>query len=100
MMSTCSLTRRFLFHYANEHLDFRLPELKSVVELLGTKINIKNETNEPKNPFLVVELPSEETAKQILNRTMLIRSAYELWAESTTFDELHKNLANLPKKTH
>ncbi|XP_064651860.1 tRNA (guanine(10)-N2)-methyltransferase homolog isoform X2 [Lineus longissimus] len=72
MARTC---RKYLFHFVNEHVEFRLP-----------------------NPFLVVEIPSEESAKKVASRAVLVRSFYEVWATGKTFDGLIENLRLLPSE--
>ncbi|XP_014781948.1 tRNA (guanine(10)-N2)-methyltransferase homolog [Octopus bimaculoides] len=95
-MNSASVSRcRFLLHFANEHLDFRLPELHSVAEILGIPLKIKEYERQTKSPFLIVEVPSEDNVKQLLKRTILVRSAYELWAEGKTLESLNERLAKL-----
>ena len=43
-------------------------------------------------PFLIAELPSEEVAIQIANRSVTLKHITELWAVSTNADELHNSL--------
>ncbi|GAB1609945.1 tRNA (guanine(10)-N2)-methyltransferase homolog [Argonauta hians] len=97
-MSVC----RYLLHYANEHLHFRLAELASISELLGLQINVNSNDSHSESPYVVVELPCEvgrETCelnvKRLLKRTMMVRSAYELWAEGNCMESLTKRLASL-----
>ncbi|XP_046547438.1 tRNA (guanine(10)-N2)-methyltransferase homolog isoform X2 [Haliotis rubra] len=87
---------QFLFHFASEHIEFKIPELKSIVSLLGFDITINEEKLEKKNPFLVVELPSLEHAKRIMNRTVLVKSLYELWGQGSNKQELYSNLRKYP----
>ncbi|XP_029650326.1 tRNA (guanine(10)-N2)-methyltransferase homolog [Octopus sinensis] len=95
-MTSVTVSRsRFLLHFAHEHLDFRLPELHSVAEILGIPLKIKEYERQTKSPFLIVEVPSEDNVKQLLKRTMLVRSAYELWAEGKTLESLNERLAKL-----
>ncbi|CAH1774475.1 unnamed protein product [Owenia fusiformis] len=92
-MSTC---RKYLLHFVNEHIDFRLAELKSIVKLCGTELKYDEQSYDKKNPFLIVGLPSESCAKKIMKRAILIRSMYELWAEGNNRDQLCTNIKNIP----
>lgn len=50
-------------------------------------------------PYWVVELPSEECAKQIASRSISLRNCIELWARAKTETQLHKNLVDAMKNT-
>lgn len=96
-MSTSSdqKLRKFLLHFANDHLDFRIAELKSILNVLNLKIEIPK--HDVENPFMILHLPSVESVMNITSRAILIRSVYELWAHGTTYSELNSELRQLPK---
>lgn len=48
-------------------------------------------------PFLIAELPSEEIAVQIANRSVTLKHVTELWVSSTELDELHNALKQYSK---
>lgn len=50
------------------------------------------------NPFLKVELTSEEDAKRLVKRAILIKNIYELWGEGKQYDEVHKQVKNLQER--
>lgn len=45
-------------------------------------------------PYWIVELPSEEWAKKIASRSLLLKNCIELWARAKTESQLHMNLKN------
>jgi tRNA (guanine10-N2)-methyltransferase len=91
---------RYLCYYAHDHLDFRLPELDSVASVLGIdNLTVANEYDHPEcklNPFISVDLPSEQCAVSIASRSILMRAVYELWGYGSTFDALVSSLKQLP----
>ncbi|KAJ9585075.1 hypothetical protein L9F63_020583 [Diploptera punctata] len=82
--------RRYLFCFANEHLEFRLPEIESIASVF--KINIKWLEKPSDHPYWLVELPSEKAAHQIASRAVGLRCCMELWAQAKTEQQLHRNL--------
>lgn len=66
---------RYLFHFAQVHNDFRLPELASVSELLGIsyKLSENDEDADPSRPYMVLELESEEHVRMLAKRCILIK---------------------------
>ncbi|BFZ11293.1 hypothetical protein BsWGS_14331 [Bradybaena similaris] len=90
----CCSPKRYLLQFAHEHLDFRLQEVKSVISLLGCGASLKQ--MDTGSPFLEIELPGEKEAKAIMQRTVLSKRLYELWAEGTTVSEVVSKLQHLP----
>ncbi|KAL4222875.1 tRNA methyltransferase 11 [Mactra antiquata] len=90
-----AIPRKYLIHFANEHLDFRIAELKSIFKTFNYEINIPDK--DVRDPFMILELPSLDCVKSVASRAILIRSVYELWAHGTTFEDLNNALRQLPK---
>ncbi|XP_074656260.1 tRNA (guanine(10)-N(2))-methyltransferase TRMT11-like isoform X2 [Tubulanus polymorphus] len=88
--------RRYLIQFANEHVDFRVAEIKSIATLINTKLKIVTERPQNDNPFVVVTLPSEECARKLAGRAVLVRSIYELWSSGNTHSDVFKQLKSLP----
>jgi tRNA (guanine10-N2)-methyltransferase len=63
----------------NESLQWRLPE------------NHHNDT-----PFHFVQLSSEEIARNIAKRSILVKGMYELWGEGTCYEELKDSIQSYP----
>ncbi|XP_054268125.1 tRNA (guanine(10)-N2)-methyltransferase homolog isoform X2 [Macrosteles quadrilineatus] len=86
----CLGLKRYLLYFANEHNSFRLPEITAIAKLF--KIPLKW-IEEPSNePFWLVELPSEDSARLIASRSVCIRRIVHLWASATNTADLHSQL--------
>eukprot|EP00771_Trimastix_marina_P000829 gnl/Trimastix_PCT/1862.p1 GENE.gnl/Trimastix_PCT/1862~~gnl/Trimastix_PCT/1862.p1 ORF type:complete len:476 (-),score=111.79 gnl/Trimastix_PCT/1862:2-1429(-) len=84
---------RFLAYFAQDLLEFRMPEINSLCEMFGFKLQHGDLPN-PLDPFLEIELPSEEIAVQLAKRCMLIKSIVDVWAEASNYEELFAKLRN------
>ena len=108
----------YLFHFADAHNAFRLPELKSIAELYGFSIGLPQnpDDHDPKRPYMVIELEEEEHAQILANRCILIkhvllpsstrswsnvlhyfRSVFEFYGQGDSYEALHT--ANLQNET-
>ena len=66
---------QYLFVFAQVHEDFRIPELLSIAELHGFEINFpqRPEDRDTSRPFMILELESEEHARFLAKRCILVR---------------------------
>jgi tRNA (guanine10-N2)-methyltransferase len=66
----------YLFHFAQIHAEFRLPELASVAELHGIPYTLPEaeESRDPRRPFIIIQLEKEEHARTLARRCILIKS--------------------------
>lgn len=55
-------------------------------------LRIEFDQYNPESPFLVLELASEEDAKRLVARALLVRAVYELWGTGADLDSLHRNV--------
>ena len=60
--------KTFLFWFANEHLNFRIPELEALTELF--KIPAQWVERNAEKPWIILNLGSEDDAKKILSRCL------------------------------
>ncbi|XP_038655687.1 tRNA (guanine(10)-N2)-methyltransferase homolog isoform X2 [Scyliorhinus canicula] len=90
-----NVCRKFLLLLAQENLEFRLPELKSLLSLCGGQLRCEENFDE-KSPFWILHIPSEEIAKGIMKRTVCAKSIFELWGQGGTHEELYNSLKNYP----
>jgi len=98
-MTEVPAIRQYLFWCANEHIDFRVPEFKSVASLLNISLKWLEEPME--EPYLLLELGSEKEARAIAERCMLVKACYELWGTGRSTAQLHASLlANHPAFAH
>lgn len=96
----------FLCMFYHRLLDYRKPEVESLAELFGA-FDLRDdkgrslewrlpENHHPDSPFHFVDLPSEEVARDIANRSILVKGIYELWGEGATFEELKESISGYP----
>ncbi|KAG7626655.1 putative tRNA (guanine(10)-N(2))-methyltransferase [Arabidopsis thaliana] len=93
----------FLCVFYHRLLDFRKPEVEALAELFGEEI-AENESLQwrlPENhhndtPFHFVQLSSEEIARNIAKRSILVKGMYELWGEGTCYEELKDSIQSYP----
>lgn len=106
----------YLCVFYHRLLDYRKPEVESLAELFGAFI--KDPTNNgylqsngsgsnslewklpkhhhPDSPFHFVNLPSEEIARNVANRSILVKGIFELWGEGSSFKELEESTKSYP----
>ncbi|XP_047315113.1 tRNA (guanine(10)-N2)-methyltransferase homolog [Impatiens glandulifera] len=100
-------------------LDFRKPEVEALAEMFGAFDHSNDNVDEenqisnggPRNhslkwrlpcnhhqdtPFHYVDLPSEEIARSIAQRSILVKGMYELWGEGSSYEELEESIKNYP----
>ncbi|XP_071469153.1 tRNA (guanine(10)-N(2))-methyltransferase homolog isoform X4 [Marmota flaviventris] len=94
MALRCTLNR-YLLLMAQEHLEFRLPEIKSLLSLFGGQFISSHETY-GKSPFWILSLPSEDIARNLMKRTVCAKSIFELWGHGRSPEELYSSLKNYP----
>ncbi|CAN4084761.1 unnamed protein product [Withania somnifera] len=106
----------YLCVFYHRLLDYRKPEVESLAELFGAFI--KDPTNNdylhsngtgnnslewklpkhhhPDSPYHFVNLPSEEIARSVANRSILVKGIFELWGEGSCFEELEESTKSYP----
>ncbi|XP_077156245.1 tRNA (guanine(10)-N(2))-methyltransferase TRMT11 isoform X5 [Paroedura picta] len=86
---------RYLLLLAQENLEFRLPEIKSLISLNGGQFCSQLESN-LNSPFWILNLLSEEMARGLMKRTVCAKSIFELWGRGKSVEELHSSLKKYP----
>uniref|UniRef100_A0ABK0LK83 tRNA (guanine(10)-N(2))-methyltransferase n=1 Tax=Rattus norvegicus TaxID=10116 RepID=A0ABK0LK83_RAT len=84
---------RYLLLMAQEHLEFRLPEITSLLSLFGGQFTSSQET---KSPFWILNIPSEDIARNLMKRTVCAKSLFELWGHGKSPEELYSSLKSYP----
>lgn len=87
--------KSFLLWYAHDLINFRLQELQAITSCFKIKFEWLEEPS-VNDPFLLISCSQSDVMK-IMSRTVLVKSAYELWAKSKTVPDLHAQLKKLPK---
>merc|ERR1712004_95320 len=95
MAAAMARCQKFLFHLAHEHLEFRVPELLSLASYLNIDFQIPKSFDN-KSPYLIVELPSEEHAKRIMARTVMVKSLLEVWVQASSYEEMKTKIQDMP----
>ncbi|XP_056448390.1 tRNA (guanine(10)-N2)-methyltransferase homolog [Gadus chalcogrammus] len=88
---------QYLIHLAQDNLDFRLPEIKSLLALRGKPFR-PCENYKEKTPFWVLGELCEEDVHGIMTRSVCAKSAFELWGHGKTHCELKTSLLKYPKE--
>ncbi|XP_020082419.1 tRNA (guanine(10)-N2)-methyltransferase homolog isoform X2 [Ananas comosus] len=114
----------FLCVFYHRLLDYRRPEVEALAELFGAfgggggggngggeggggggwEANPRKwslewklpENHHVDSPFHFVSLPSEEIARNIANRSILVKGIYELWGQGINYEELEKAVREFP----
>lgn len=77
--NSCSTSgREYLAYFLHRHLDFRLPEIDSLVELAGQGKAAQSRWRQPfgghfYSPFWYLRLPSDTVAHLIAERSILLK---------------------------
>ena len=66
--------RRYLCYFLHRFLDYRAPELHSLAVMHGIPVQLEPPKLEPDvSPFYYCRLPSDEAARRIAERSMLVK---------------------------
>ncbi|KAJ1675627.1 hypothetical protein EV182_000894 [Spiromyces aspiralis] len=90
------MPHQYVLHFAQAHTDFRLSELESLAKLEGISLCVLKDSHSPDSPFLVIELESNEQAKKLIQRGILIKNICELWAAADNYNELFGQVSAQP----
>lgn len=86
-------SKRYLFYFAHDLLEFRLPEFESIVRLFNISVEV------PKDnlikPFWILKM-QEQDAIKIASRSVLLRFVVELWTSGVSYADFHESLRKFP----
>jgi hypothetical protein len=89
--------REYLCYFLHRLLDFRAPELVSLASLAGIPMRLVPPDLRPDvSPFWWCRLPSDDAARRLTQRSMLVKGIFEVYAEGATMDELVEATRALP----
>ncbi|KAJ3762388.1 tRNA guanosine-2'-O-methyltransferase [Lentinula raphanica] len=82
---------KYLAVFAQAHQEFRVPELESIAQLYNFKLTLSDDPEEcdPGRPYMILSLESEDHARLLAKRCVLIKSIYEFYSRGAAYDELH-----------
>ncbi|XP_078172466.1 tRNA modification 11 protein [Carex rostrata] len=97
----------YLCVFFHRLLDYRRPEVESLAELFGREEAnggssplvewMLPEKHHMDSPFHFVSLPSEDIARKIASRSLLVKGIYELWGQGTDYEELEQAIKEYPE---
>ncbi|KAF5743920.1 tRNA (guanine(10)-N2)-methyltransferase [Tripterygium wilfordii] len=90
----------YLCVFYHRLLDYRKPEVESLAQLFGVSGDHIEwrlpESHHHDSPFHFVNLPSEDVAAKVANRSILVKGIYELWGEGNSYGELEDAIRSYP----
>lgn len=96
-MAKAMLSRHgYLFWCANEHQGFRIPEFEALGKLFEIPLNWVEKNEE--EPWVILDLESENQAKKILSRSISTKYCVELWGDGNSYEKLHSSLKEYPSE--
>nr|CAB3267256.1 tRNA (guanine(10)-N2)-methyltransferase homolog [Phallusia mammillata] len=90
------LKKQFLLLLAQGTIECGIPEIESVAEALNISLQIKRVN--AFSPVCILNSVDENVVTSILSRTMLCKSAYELWGHGTSYESLKSSIKEYPEK--
>ncbi|KAF3909852.1 hypothetical protein ABW21_db0204994 [Orbilia brochopaga] len=82
--------REYVIHFAQVHETFRKPELEALAALHNIEFKLLNYTE--KSPFAKIALKSDDDAKLLISRAILVKAIYELWGSGQTYAAVHTDV--------
>ncbi|KAF9183841.1 hypothetical protein BGZ51_001983 [Haplosporangium sp. Z 767] len=89
---------RFLIQFAQQHEEFRLPELEALATIEDVQMTYEPSDYSLESPFLIVEIESAEKAALLLKRAILIKTITELWGIGSSWDKLIDKVKEHPER--
>ncbi|CAI4211984.1 unnamed protein product [Parascedosporium putredinis] len=80
----------FIVRFTQSHETFRIPEIEALAIVEGVDLKVKE--YRPESPYCIVTLPSEDAAKRLVQRSILVQAIYEHWADATTLADLQDQI--------
>ncbi|KAL9235212.1 hypothetical protein vseg_009994 [Gypsophila vaccaria] len=90
-------------------LDYRKPEVEALTDLFQASGDDDGDgvykpqlewklphKFHPDSPFHFVNLPSEDLARSVATRSILVKGMYEVWGEGTTYEQLEEAVNSYP----
>ncbi|OWF53424.1 tRNA (guanine(10)-N2)-methyltransferase homolog [Mizuhopecten yessoensis] len=91
-MRASRIRGNYLIQFAHQHTDFRIAELKALIDLFNVDIQWDEKSLGDESPYLKVKILSEEDVRKIGSRSVLIKNIIELWGHGGTYSELNESL--------
>lgn len=82
--------KKYFFLFANDIIEFRHPEIESILKLFNINLDIPSDS--VKSPYWLVESNSEADIRKIASRSVSIKLVAEVWQSGRSYKEFHENL--------
>eukprot|EP00095_Tigriopus_kingsejongensis_P010222 maker-scaffold78_size404448-snap-gene-3.33 protein:Tk10222 transcript:maker-scaffold78_size404448-snap-gene-3.33-mRNA-1 annotation:"trna (guanine -n2)-methyltransferase homolog" len=87
---------RFLFWCSSELVQFRIPEFQALIQLFGLQATwIERDLTQP---WIILELPGEAEARQLLSRSLSTKYCIHLWGQGDSLTALHASVQACPRE--
>ncbi|KAI0997865.1 tRNA (guanine(10)-N2)-methyltransferase [Podosphaera aphanis] len=84
---------KYLIRFAQTHETFRIAEIQALAVIIEIELEIL--LYRPSSPFCIVQVPSEEAAIKLVQRSILAKAVYEVWGEGVNYEALHENCSTI-----
>ena len=94
-MATLRRSMNYLLAFAaNDFINFRELEIRSLLTIRGLSQDcVPAETNWT-DPYVKIKLPNDEIAAKFVERSMLVKCIYSVWAMASSFEKLLTEVRN------
>lgn len=81
--------RRFLLYFAQENVDFRYPEIRSLIKFFSLDVTLPAATEKP---YWILQDVTENDLRKIASRSVSLRYIFEVWSSGKNYATFHENL--------
>lgn len=81
--------KKYLLYFAQEFVDFRYPEVRSVLKLFNIEWKIPDVGS---RPYWIIETSDETELKKLASRSLSLKFVFEIWSHSSTYEKFHEDL--------
>lgn len=81
--------RRFLLYFAQDNLEFRYPEIRSLIKFFNIDIKLPSVGDKP---YWILENVAESDLRQIASRSVSLRFIVEIWSNGNNYSTFHETL--------
>lgn len=81
--------RRFLLYFAQDNLEFRYPEIRSLIKFFNLDIKLPSVGDKP---YWILEDVDESDLRKIASRSVSLRFIVEIWSSGNTYEAFHETL--------
>lgn len=81
--------KRFLLYFAQENIDFRYPEIRSLLKFFSLDVKLPAATEKP---YWILQDVNETDLKKIASRSVSLRYIFEVWSSGKNYESFHEDL--------